>query len=59
MAISYDTKCWELADAFLTDEPHLRDMDRINRLAAAIQEAIEDWIKSENDNYEGRPDPMV
>ena len=55
---SYDSKCWDLADAFLSDEPHLHDTDRIGKLALKIQEAIEDFVETENDNYDGGPDPM-
>lgn len=47
MAKLYDTKCYELAESFLTDmllpgtEQHKKEC---NELAAYIQTAIEDWI---------------
>jgi hypothetical protein len=51
---TYDTKCWELADQFLGDHPHLHDEDRTDALAKLIQRAIEDFIAHENANYEPR-----
>jgi len=39
---NFDNKCRELAEYFLTDEPHL--LLRVDELADAIQERIEDWI---------------
>jgi hypothetical protein len=53
-AKTYDTKCWELADLFLGDHPHLHDDARIDELAAFIQQTIEDFIAHENANYEPR-----
>ena len=51
---TYDAKCYELAVFFLDhDEPHLADPDRLAELSQVIQDAIEDWIKTENDNYDG------
>lgn len=49
---TYDQKCWDLADVFLSDEPHLHTTDRIDGLAKIIQGAIEDYIEFEKDNYE-------
>lgn len=49
---TYDQKCWDLADVFLSDEPHIHDAERTRKLALAIQQAIEDFIECENDNYE-------
>lgn len=56
MAKTYDTKCFDLADAFLEDVPHLRTPRRTDELAALIQQAVEDFIASEQRNYEP-PDP--
>lgn len=43
--MSYDKKCFELAESFLDDHPHLRDRDgRAPKLAQHIQDAIETWI---------------
>jgi hypothetical protein len=53
---TYDSKCYDLAAAFLSDEPALDTTDRVEKLASEIQQAIEDWIASEKDNYEP-PDP--
>jgi hypothetical protein len=54
--ILYDTKCRDLADAFLEDSPHLNTEARAVELAGIIQVAVEDYIKAEEDNYEP-PDP--
>lgn len=54
--MTYDTKCFDLAEAFLEDQPHLATEKRTDRLAARIQEAIEEWIAHEQSNYEP-PDP--
>lgn len=52
MPKSYDPKCRDLAELFLEDEPHLNTLDRQDDLAAAIQQAIEDWFRSAKNNYE-------
>lgn len=44
--MSYDTKCYDLAEAFLDDEPHLKA--KTGELAQLIQTTIEDWINYEN-----------
>ena len=49
---TYDTKCYELAEHFLQDEPHLDTEKRRDALASLIQATIEPWIESELDNYE-------
>lgn len=51
--VHYDTKCYELADSFLSDEPHLATTDRTEELAALIQTTIEDFIEHEKRNYDG------
>lgn len=51
-----DPKCWDLADDFLSDHPHLWNDRRVNALAEVIQKAIDDFIDVEQDNYEP-PDP--
>ena len=43
-AKTYDTKCYELAEHFLSDEPEINDESNRRDLAAFIQTAIEDWI---------------
>jgi hypothetical protein len=43
--MSYDKQCHALADSFLSDNPHLRDLEtRTAKLAQGIQSLIEDWI---------------
>ena len=45
--MSYDVKCYELAEAFIADlsEGVIRDDDpRVDRLAQVIQDAIEDEL---------------
>jgi hypothetical protein len=43
--MSYDKQCYALADSFLSDNPHLRDIEgRTAKLAQGIQSLIEDWI---------------
>jgi hypothetical protein len=46
MADTYDTKCYELAEAFLSDEPGLDTGKNIDQLAKDIQQVIEDFIES-------------
>lgn len=55
-AKTFDPKCYDLASAFLEDEPGLHTEARCNELAALIQQAIEDFITDERNNYEP-PDP--
>ncbi len=43
--MSFDSRCYDLAEIFLFDEPKLRP--KTNQLAQAIQDAIEDWIEME------------
>lgn len=40
----FDTKCFELAEAFLDDEPHANTKANVRELAAEIQTVIEDFI---------------
>jgi hypothetical protein len=53
---TYDVKCFDLAEAFLEDSPHLATARRTQELAALIQTTIEDWLDHEQSNYEP-PDP--
>lgn len=55
-AKTYDVKCYDLADEFLSDTPHLHTEKRTDELAKLIQQAIEDFIADEQRNYEP-PDP--
>jgi hypothetical protein len=54
--MSYDQKSYDLAEGFLEDAPHLNTTRRRHELAQLIQSTIEDYIASEQSNYEP-PDP--
>jgi len=51
-AKTYDSKCWDLADEFLSGHPHLHTDKHTGSLAGYIQCAIEDYIEDANNNYE-------
>lgn len=51
----FDQKCWDIANAFLDDEPHLHTTDNFNELASLVQTTIEDFIADKNRNYDGAP----
>lgn len=53
---TYDQKCFDLAEVFLEDTPHLATGMRIHKLATLIQGTIEAYIAQEQSNYEP-PDP--
>lgn len=55
--MAYDVKCYDIAEAFLGDEPHLDTEKRRSELAQIIQTAIEDFISSEQSNYEPADPP--
>jgi hypothetical protein len=42
--MSYDKKCYELAAAFLSEEPGLNSENNRSELAQIIQDDIEDFI---------------
>jgi hypothetical protein len=45
----YDSKCAELAEYFLADEPASpNNSERVAQLAAAIQAAVEDWFYADS-----------
>lgn len=46
--MTYDLKCYDLAEHFLADEPALKSDANIAKLAQEIQTAIEDWIALEH-----------
>jgi hypothetical protein len=52
--MSYDEKCYILADEFLSDVEWagFNSDDRRDRLAKQIQDTIEGFIATERDNYE-------
>jgi hypothetical protein len=43
--MTYDSKCWDLANEFIDDHPELRPKAAL--LAQAIQEAIDRFIDNE------------
>lgn len=46
--MSYDPRCYYLAESWLIDEPDLtRDDTAKGRLAQWIQDAIDDWVVME------------
>jgi hypothetical protein len=53
---TYDPKCYELALAFLEDEPQFTHL--AGDLAAEIQKAIENWIDHEVDKMHREPPPF-
>lgn len=57
--MAYDTKCYDLADAFLADEPTLQSENKKRALAQTIQDAIEDWIGWERDHAADGPLPTA
>jgi hypothetical protein len=50
-AMTFDVRCFELAEFFLEDEPLLRG--RTELLAQRIQEAIEEWIEATRAEIDG------
>lgn len=54
--MSFDAKCYDLAEAFLEDTPHLWTDKRAKELAQIIQDAVEGYIELEQRNYQP-PDP--
>jgi len=52
MNLGFDSKCADLADHFLRDEP-AEIVRKRNDLAQAIQDAVEDWFKVEHSPVDG------
>ena len=50
--MAYDSKCYDLAEAFLEDSPHLNTEVNRKTLAQEIQSAIESEIMDMERNYE-------
>jgi len=53
--MAHEQKVWDLADAFLDDEPHLQTADNFNELADLIQRTITEFIADKQRNYDGAP----
>jgi hypothetical protein len=49
--ISYDSRCYDLAEVFLEDEPNLNTDQHKVHLAAFIQEAVESEIQWMRDQH--------
>jgi len=49
--MSYDQRCFELAEYFLMDEPNVLK-EGVSDLAQHIQDAIEDWFEAQKENGE-------
>lgn len=45
--MSYDSRCYDLAEAFLVDWPTFNNEQRRDQLAQHIQTTIENWIEYE------------
>jgi hypothetical protein len=43
--MTYDSKCYDLAEAFFEDEPELRTDYRVKELAGVIHLAIEEYFE--------------
>lgn len=52
---SYDQKSYDLAEAFLQDEPRLNTEAHRDELAKQIQTSIEDYIQFEQSKLATRP----
>jgi len=50
--MAYDQRCYDLAEVFLDDSPHLNTERRRDELAQLIQSTIESFISYEESNYE-------
>lgn len=48
--MAYDSRCYDLAETFLADEPALQTENKKKALAQTIQTSIEDWIQWEHDH---------
>jgi hypothetical protein len=49
--MAYDRRCYNLAELFLSDYPHLDCEQQRHALAQWIQNAIESYIEVEDENY--------
>ena len=45
--MAYDSRCHDIAEAFLEDEPAMKSARNVRRLAQCVQDSIEDWIAYE------------
>jgi hypothetical protein len=52
--LSFDSKCYDLAEHFLEDEPTLDNEDARNQLAQEIQETVEAWIIDKRDDTDAK-----
>lgn len=54
--MTHDQKCFDLAEAVLSDQPHLWTSKRVDELAAIIKITVETYVELEEFKYEP-PDP--
>lgn len=59
MATTCDPRVYELAAAFLEDDPNSVTTARVMNLACAIQQAAEDWLESEANDRERQREAAV
>jgi hypothetical protein len=52
----FDSKCYDLAEAFLQDEPELATEANIRALAERIQQTIEDFFADRHASESGMDD---
>lgn len=57
VGVTYDVKCYALAEAFLEEEAGINSRRQVDSLAQTIQAAIESWIEQERLSLEPRQDP--
>jgi hypothetical protein len=50
--MDHDQKCFDLAETFLERTPHLATGTRTYQLATLIQQTIDDFVATEQSNYE-------
>lgn len=55
--MGYDSRCYDLAEAFLRDTPDINSIANRNKLAQHIQTTIEDWISYEEGPCENCGEP--
>ena len=50
--MTYDRKCYDLAEEFLADDPALNTAENRHALASLIQQAIEDFIELAREQHD-------
>ena len=52
--MSYDTRCYELAEMFLSEVPIINNAHHADRLAQTIQDTIEQYLGDESEEEANR-----